>query len=91
MEGVTQNIRNWGEEYIPHLFRYTQLVMAVNPDKVLYGTCGTPAKYFVSWHEDDKEWLNNWMQKMLPRWSNQGAGSCTGVAAAPGAAVGSDS
>lgn len=45
MEGVMQNIRNWGEDYIPHLFRYAQLVMAMNPDKVLYGTCGTPAKY----------------------------------------------
>ena len=66
MEGVNQNIRNWGEEYIPHLFRYTQLVLAMNPDKVLYGTCGTPAKYFVSWHEDDKEWLNNWCRKCSP-------------------------
>lgn len=66
MEGVNQNIRNWGEEYIPHLFRYSQLVIAVNPDKVLYGTCGTPAKYFVSWHEDDKEWLNNWCRKCSP-------------------------
>ena len=66
MEGVNQNIRNWGEEYIPHLFRYTQLVLAVNPDKVLYGTCGTPAKYFVSWHEDDKEWLNDWCRKCSP-------------------------
>ncbi len=66
MEGVKQNIRNWGEDYIPHLFRYTQLVLAVNPDKVLYGTCGTPAKYFVSWHEDDKEWLDNWCRKCSP-------------------------
>ena len=66
MEGVNQNIRNWGEEYIPHLFRYTQLVLAVNPDKVLYGTCGTPAKYFVSWHEDNKEWLNDWCRKCSP-------------------------
>ena len=66
MEGVNQNIRNWGEEYIPHLFRYTQLVLAMNPDKVLYGTCGTPAKYFVSWYEDDKEWLNNWCRKCSP-------------------------
>ncbi len=66
MEGVNQNIRNWGEEYIPHLFRYTQLVLAMNPDKVLYGTCGTPTKYFVSWHEDDKEWLNDWCRKCSP-------------------------
>ena len=66
MEGVTQNIRNWGNDYIPHLFQYSQIVMAVNPDKVLYGTCGTPAKYFVSWHEDDKEWLNEWCKKCSP-------------------------
>jgi len=66
MEGVTQNIRNWGNEYIPQLFQYSQLIMAVNPDKVLYGTCGTPAKYFVSWHEDDKEWLDEWCRKCSP-------------------------
>ena len=66
MEGVTQNIRNWGEDYIPQLFRYTQLVVAMNPDKVLYGTCGTPSKQFVSWHEDDKEWLNDWCRKCSP-------------------------
>ena len=66
MEGVTQNIRNWGNDYIPHLFQYSQMIMAVNPDKVLYGTCGTPAKYFVSWHEDDKEWLNEWCKKCSP-------------------------
>ena len=33
---------------------------------MLYGTCGTPAKYFVSWHEDDKEWLNDWCRKCSP-------------------------
>ncbi len=66
MEGVNQNIRNWGEEYIPQLFRYAQLVMAVNPDKVLYGTCGTSAQYFVSWHEEDKDWLNDWCRKCSP-------------------------
>lgn len=66
MEGVTQNIRNWGNDYIPQLFRYSQLVLAVNPDKVLYGTCGTPAKYFVSWHEDAKVWQNEWCKKCSP-------------------------
>ena len=66
MEGVTQNIRNQGEEYIPHLFRYAQIVIAMNPNKVLYGTCGTPSKHFVSWHEDDTEWLNDWCRKCSP-------------------------
>ncbi|MBR1584664.1 MAG: type I restriction endonuclease subunit R [Clostridia bacterium] len=66
MEGVRQNIRNWGENYIPQLFRYTQMIIAMNPDKVLYGTCGTPSKQFVSWHEDDKDWLNAWCRKCSP-------------------------
>lgn len=66
MEGVAQNIRNQGEEYIPHLFRYAQLVIAMNPNKVLYGTCGTPSKHFVSWHEDDKDWLSSWCRKCSP-------------------------
>ena len=66
MEGVSQNIRNWGNDYIPQLFQYSQLVLAVNPDKVLYGTCGTPSKYFVSWHEDDKDWLQDWCRKCSP-------------------------
>jgi type I restriction enzyme R subunit len=68
MEGVTQNIRNWGNEYIPQLFQYTQLVLAMNPDKVLYGTCGTTADYFVSWHEDKsgKDWQHEWCRKCSP-------------------------
>ena len=66
MEGVNQNIRNWGPDYIPQLFQYSQLVIAMNPDKVLYGTCGTSSKYFVSWHEDDREWLDEWCRKCSP-------------------------
>ena len=66
MEGVNQNIRNWGPDYIPQLFQYTQLVIATNCDKVLYGTCGTNAKHFVSWHEDDREWLDEWCKKCSP-------------------------
>lgn len=66
MEGVTQNIRNWGPDYIPQLFQYSQLVIAMNPDKVLYGTCGTSAKYFVSWHETDSNWHDEWCKKCSP-------------------------
>ena len=36
-EGVKQNVRNMKPEYIPHLFKYAQIVMAMNPQKVLYG------------------------------------------------------
>ena len=66
MEGVNQNIRNWGPDYISQLFQYSQLVIAMNPDKVLYGTCGTPAKHFVSWHETDNNWHDEWCRKCSP-------------------------
>lgn len=66
MEGVRQNIRNWQPDYIPQLFKYTQIVVAANQNKVLYGTCGTPAKYFTFWREEDKAWLNDWCRKCSP-------------------------
>ena len=55
-EGVLQNVRNMGPDYIPHLFKYSQMVIAMNPNKVVYGTCGTSADYFVEWREDNVQW-----------------------------------
>jgi type I restriction enzyme R subunit len=64
--GVKQHIRNWGNDYIPQLFKFSQVVIAVNPHKAMYGTCGTPEQHFVSWHEDNKEWLNALCRKCSP-------------------------
>lgn len=55
-KGVAQNIRNWQPGYIPHLFKYAQIVLAMNPNTVKYGTCGTPAEYFNIWREKDHQW-----------------------------------
>lgn len=57
-EGIKQNIRNWHPDYIPDFFKFIQLVIAVNPHTAKYGTCGTPEQFFVSWKENDKQWLN---------------------------------
>lgn len=65
-EGILQNVRNMGPDYLPHLFKYTQLVIAMNPNKVVYGTCGTGADYFVEWHEDDVEWQEEICKKCSP-------------------------
>jgi type I restriction enzyme R subunit len=65
-QGVRQHIRNWGGDYIPGLFKFSQLVIACNPYKVMYGTCGTPENQFVSWHEEDKEWLKALCRKCSP-------------------------
>lgn len=65
-EGILQNVRNMGPDYIPHLFKYTQMVLAMNPNKVVYGTCGTGADYFVEWREDDVQWQEEICKKCSP-------------------------
>lgn len=54
-EGVQQNIRNWQPDYIPQLFKYVQLVIAMNPNEVKYATAGTAQEYFCKWTELGKE------------------------------------
>ncbi len=55
-EGVKQNVRNWQPDYIPQLFKFAQLVMAMNPESVKYGTAGTKADFYCKWHEEDVQW-----------------------------------
>ena len=65
-EGILQNVRNMGPDYIPHLFKYTQMVIAMNPNKVVYGTCGTSADYFVEWREDYVQWQEEICKRCSP-------------------------
>lgn len=66
MEGVHQNVRNMMPEYIPQLFKFSQIVIAMNPQKVLYGTGGTTADYFVEWREDETKWQDEICRKCSP-------------------------
>ena len=55
MEAVSQSIRNQGDEYIPKLFTYAQLVMGVNKNSAKYATVRTPANLWSVWNEmEDK-------------------------------------
>ena len=65
-EGVLQNVRNMMPDYIPHLFKYSQLVLSVNPQKVVYGTTGTTPDYFVEWREDEIAWQKEICEKCTP-------------------------
>jgi len=51
-EAVSQQIRNQGQTEIPHLFAYSQLLLSVNGHDGLYGTCGTPEKFWAKWKEE---------------------------------------
>jgi len=54
-QSVSQHIRNQGDEYIPKLFTYTQLVLGINKNTAKYATAGTPAKFWGIWNElEDK-------------------------------------
>ena len=52
-QAVSQHIRNQHQKEIPHLFAYSQLLLAVNGHDGLYGTCGTPEKFWAKWVEED--------------------------------------
>ncbi|WAK04522.1 type I restriction endonuclease subunit R [Methylobacter sp. YRD-M1] len=54
-EGISQHLRNQRNDETPELFTYSQLLLSVCQNKALYGTTGTPAKFWAVWKEEDKD------------------------------------
>lgn len=52
-EGISQSLRNQRHDEIPLLFAYSQLLLSINGNEGRYGTCGTPAKFWAGWREED--------------------------------------
>ena len=52
-QAISQHLRNQGAEEIPHLFHYAQLLLATNKNAALYGTVGTPKKYWQTWKDEE--------------------------------------
>lgn len=50
---ISQHLRNQGLKEIPHLFAYSQLLLAINGYDGMYGTCGTIEKFWAIWRETD--------------------------------------
>ena len=49
---ISQHIRNQGQAEVPHLYAYSQLLLAINGHEGLYATCGTPEKFWAKWKEE---------------------------------------
>lgn len=65
-EAVGQMIRNQQAAYIPHLFKFAQLVVATNKNAVKYATVGTPKKFWSVWKEQDADWLQTRLKALVP-------------------------
>src|SRR6266480_258256 len=50
-QAISQNIRNQADDYIPKLFTFAQLLIAVSKNEAAYGTTGTAAKFWSKWRE----------------------------------------
>ena len=52
-EGISQTIRNQGQEEIPHLFAYAHLMLSISMNDGRYGTTRTPRKFWSQWREEE--------------------------------------
>lgn len=52
-KAIAQLTRYQKPEYAPKLFTYSQLLVAANGADWLYGTTGTPSKFYANWRERD--------------------------------------
>ncbi|QQS49313.1 MAG: type I restriction endonuclease subunit R [Acidobacteriota bacterium] len=54
-QAISQHLRNQNSEYIPRLFVYSQLLLAVNKNEAKYATTGTPMEFWSHWRENRDE------------------------------------
>ncbi len=48
---ISQHLRNHRSEYIPRLFVYSQMLLAINQNEAKYATTGTPFEFWSRWRE----------------------------------------
>lgn len=51
-EAISQHLRNQDAEYIPRLFTFAQILLAVTKNQASYATTGTPKKFWANWREE---------------------------------------
>lgn len=64
-QAIQQMIRNQGKEYIPQLFKFSQILMATNSNETKYATCYTPQKFWSVWKEENEEWLEGHLKRAV--------------------------
>jgi type I restriction enzyme, R subunit len=71
---VTKHLSNQQSEYIPRLFVYSQILLAMNQNEARYATTGTPLEFWAQWrerpgaHGDVNEEVARLVNKPLMKW-----------------------
>lgn len=65
-QGISQMIRNQLKGEIPHLFKFTQILLAGNNHSPKYATTGTPKKFYATWEEDVRKDINKIVTDRTP-------------------------
>jgi uncharacterized protein YbgA (DUF1722 family) len=50
-QAISQDIRNQADDYIPKLFVFSQLLLAISANDAAYATTGTAAAFWSKWRE----------------------------------------
>lgn len=66
-EALTQMNRNQGPEYCPKLFIYPQILIGTNKIDLLYGTAGTPNKFYAHWKEKENPKFDEKISKLISK------------------------
>lgn len=53
-QAISQHIRNQKDDEIPHLFIYSQILLALAKNEAKYATTGTSMKFWAVWREENK-------------------------------------
>ena len=56
-QAIEQTLRNQQQDWIPQLFKFVQVVVAVNSHGGKYATTGTAKKYWNIWKEEDTAFM----------------------------------
>ncbi len=64
-QGIEQMLRNQGKDYAPHLFKYSQILMATNKNETQYATCYTSKRFWSVWKEQYEDRLQTNLSKTV--------------------------
>ena len=64
-QAVEETVRNQGADYAPQLYKFVQILAAVNMSGAQYATCGTSKQFWSVWKEENQAFLDAAIDKCV--------------------------